>query len=245
MGREHAGGSRAATSRIGRQTGSVTSGARLARICTWSNGLAGLVGGLEGRLAVRCRLALLLFTSLGEWRVQSGPDREAYFEQVAVPGREAALDFSQESTHDSSGGSRGRAVLRGCGRVRRSGFLEPATNALACGLRGVGKSHALSARRPRADGRPATAGCAPRSATAAKRSSRPTGTPPTGPSRYRVPCTTRPQPVPASPYFNGASLSDLGRQCVDGTLLTARRRTRVPSPGALTWLPSASLSRTR
>ena len=29
-----------------------------------------------------------------EWRVQYGPDREAYFEQVAVPGREAALDLT-------------------------------------------------------------------------------------------------------------------------------------------------------
>jgi hypothetical protein len=28
-----------------------------------------------------------------EWRVQYGPDREVYFEQVPVPGREAAFDF--------------------------------------------------------------------------------------------------------------------------------------------------------
>ncbi len=32
-----------------------------------------------------------------EWRVQYGPDREVYFEQVAVPGREAAFDFSDAS----------------------------------------------------------------------------------------------------------------------------------------------------
>ena len=32
-----------------------------------------------------------------EWRVQYGPDREAYFEQVAVPGREAAFDFTDAS----------------------------------------------------------------------------------------------------------------------------------------------------
>ena len=29
-----------------------------------------------------------------EWRAQDGPDREVYFEQVAVPGREAAFDFT-------------------------------------------------------------------------------------------------------------------------------------------------------
>ena len=32
-----------------------------------------------------------------EWRVQDGPDREVYFEQVAVPGREAAFDFTDAS----------------------------------------------------------------------------------------------------------------------------------------------------
>ena len=32
-----------------------------------------------------------------EWRVQYGPDREVYFEQVAVPGREAAFDFTDAS----------------------------------------------------------------------------------------------------------------------------------------------------
>ena len=32
-----------------------------------------------------------------EWRVQDGPDREVYFEQVAVPGREAAFDFTAGS----------------------------------------------------------------------------------------------------------------------------------------------------
>ena len=32
-----------------------------------------------------------------EWRVQYGPEREVYFEQVAVPGREAAFDFSDAS----------------------------------------------------------------------------------------------------------------------------------------------------
>ncbi len=32
-----------------------------------------------------------------EWRVQYGPEREVYFEQVAVPGREAAFDFSHAS----------------------------------------------------------------------------------------------------------------------------------------------------
>ncbi len=32
-----------------------------------------------------------------DWRVQYGPDREVYFEQVAVPGREAAFDFSDAS----------------------------------------------------------------------------------------------------------------------------------------------------
>ena len=31
------------------------------------------------------------------WRVQDGPDREVYFEQVAVPGREAAFDFTDGS----------------------------------------------------------------------------------------------------------------------------------------------------
>ena len=32
-----------------------------------------------------------------EWRAQHGPDREVYFEQVAVPGREAAFDFTDAS----------------------------------------------------------------------------------------------------------------------------------------------------
>ena len=32
-----------------------------------------------------------------EWRVADGPDREVYFEQVAVPGREAAFDFTDAS----------------------------------------------------------------------------------------------------------------------------------------------------
>ena len=32
-----------------------------------------------------------------DWRVKYGPDREAYFEQVAVPGREAAFDFTDAS----------------------------------------------------------------------------------------------------------------------------------------------------
>ena len=32
-----------------------------------------------------------------EWRAQDGPDREVYFEQVAVPGREAAFDFTDAS----------------------------------------------------------------------------------------------------------------------------------------------------
>ena len=32
-----------------------------------------------------------------EWRAQYGPDREVYFEQVAVPGREAAFDFTDAS----------------------------------------------------------------------------------------------------------------------------------------------------
>ena len=32
-----------------------------------------------------------------DWRVQYGADREVYFEQVAVPGREAAFDFTDAS----------------------------------------------------------------------------------------------------------------------------------------------------
>ena len=32
-----------------------------------------------------------------DWRVQYGPDSEVYFEQVAVPGREAAFDFTDAS----------------------------------------------------------------------------------------------------------------------------------------------------
>ena len=32
-----------------------------------------------------------------EWRAQHGPDRNVYFEQVAVPGREAAFDFTDAS----------------------------------------------------------------------------------------------------------------------------------------------------
>ena len=32
-----------------------------------------------------------------DWRVQYGPDREVYFEQVAVPGREAAFDCTDAS----------------------------------------------------------------------------------------------------------------------------------------------------
>ena len=32
-----------------------------------------------------------------DWRVQYGPDREVYFEQVEVPGREAAFDFTDAS----------------------------------------------------------------------------------------------------------------------------------------------------
>ena len=32
-----------------------------------------------------------------EWRARAGPDREVYFEQVAVPGREAAFDFTDAS----------------------------------------------------------------------------------------------------------------------------------------------------
>ena len=33
-----------------------------------------------------------------EWRAQDGPGREVYFEQVAVPGREAAFDFTDASS---------------------------------------------------------------------------------------------------------------------------------------------------
>ena len=33
-----------------------------------------------------------------EWRVQYGPDREAYFDQVAVPGREATFDLARART---------------------------------------------------------------------------------------------------------------------------------------------------
>ena len=33
-----------------------------------------------------------------DWRVQHGPDREVYFEQVAVAGREAAFDFTDASS---------------------------------------------------------------------------------------------------------------------------------------------------
>ena len=33
-----------------------------------------------------------------DWRVQHGPDREVYFEQVAVAGREAACDFTDASS---------------------------------------------------------------------------------------------------------------------------------------------------
>ena len=32
-----------------------------------------------------------------DWRAQHGPDREAYFEQTAIPGREGALDFTDAS----------------------------------------------------------------------------------------------------------------------------------------------------
>lgn len=32
-----------------------------------------------------------------DWRAQYGPDREVYLEQVAVPGREAAFDFTDAS----------------------------------------------------------------------------------------------------------------------------------------------------
>ena len=72
-----------------------------------------LVADTEGRLQ-----ALTLFTELcrrhpgrfqpgqlrtlqrrvREWRAQDGPDREVYFEQVAVPGREAAFDFTDASS---------------------------------------------------------------------------------------------------------------------------------------------------
>ena len=31
------------------------------------------------------------------WRAQHGPDHEVYFEQVAIPGREAAFDFTDAS----------------------------------------------------------------------------------------------------------------------------------------------------
>ena len=71
-----------------------------------------LVADTEGRLQ-----ALTLFTELcrrhpgrfqagqlrtlqrrvRDWRVLCGPDREVYFEQVAVPGREAAFDFTDAS----------------------------------------------------------------------------------------------------------------------------------------------------
>ncbi len=71
-----------------------------------------LVADTEGRLQV-----LTLFTWLSgrhpgrfqagqlqtlqrrvrDWRAQHGPDREVYFEQVAVPGREAAFDFTDAS----------------------------------------------------------------------------------------------------------------------------------------------------
>ena len=40
---------------------------------------------------------LTLQRRVREWRVQYGPDREVYFEQVAVPGREAAFDFTDAS----------------------------------------------------------------------------------------------------------------------------------------------------
>ena len=45
-----------------------------------------------------------------EWRAQDGPDREVYFEQVAVPGREAAFDFTDASSLGVTirGGSRSR-----------------------------------------------------------------------------------------------------------------------------------------
>ena len=72
-----------------------------------------LVADTEGRLQ-----ALTLFTELcrrhpgrfqpgqlrtlqrrvREWRAQDGPEREVYFEQVAVPGREAAFDFTAASS---------------------------------------------------------------------------------------------------------------------------------------------------
>ena len=72
-----------------------------------------LVADTEGRLQ-----ALTLFTELcrrhpgrfqpgqlrtlqrrvREWRAQDGPEREVYFEQVAVPGREAAFDFTDASS---------------------------------------------------------------------------------------------------------------------------------------------------
>ena len=32
-----------------------------------------------------------------DWRVEYGPDSEVYFEQVAVPGRETAFDFTDAS----------------------------------------------------------------------------------------------------------------------------------------------------
>ena len=72
-----------------------------------------LVADTEGRLQV-----LILFTALcrrypgcfqpgqlrtlqrrvRDWRVEHGPDREVYFEQEAVPGREAAFDFTDASS---------------------------------------------------------------------------------------------------------------------------------------------------
>ena len=72
-----------------------------------------LVADTEGRLQVRtlfrelCRRHPGRFEAgqlrtlqrrVREWRAQDGPDREVYFEQVAVPGREAAFDFTDASS---------------------------------------------------------------------------------------------------------------------------------------------------
>ena len=57
-----------------------------------------------------------------DWRAQHGPDREVYFEQVAVPGREAAFDFT-----DASG--LGVTIRGGAGPLRAALVADPAGEA--------------------------------------------------------------------------------------------------------------------
>ena len=60
-------------------------------------GLAEGIHTLAEAMRTRIHQYRTLQRRVRDWRVQDGPDHEVYFEQVAVPGREAAFDFTDAS----------------------------------------------------------------------------------------------------------------------------------------------------